>query len=152
MYFFQCDNKRNTQFLSNHRSHLCLVCHSDRFCRDFEAAVCTWPSNGGFRGGCEYSRGEIVSSAASARERESEVSGKPFRERLPFTNCICLLCVHRASLQARDLTEKVETLRVKRMQDKERMKDFEKTKLQLEQLLEFKTKVMESQVIEFRNF
>lgn len=32
------------------------------------------------------------------------------------------------------------------MQDKERMKDFEKTKLQLEQLIEFKTKVMESQV------
>lgn len=48
--------------------------------------------------------------------------------------------------QVRDLTEKVETLRVKRMQDKERMKDFEKTKLQLEQLIEFKTKVMESQV------
>ncbi|XP_015433169.1 PREDICTED: dynactin subunit 1 isoform X1 [Dufourea novaeangliae] len=47
--------------------------------------------------------------------------------------------------QTRDLTEKVETLRVKRMQDKERMKDFEKTKLQLEQLVEFKTKVMESQ-------
>ncbi|XP_029036697.2 dynactin subunit 1 isoform X2 [Osmia bicornis bicornis] len=47
--------------------------------------------------------------------------------------------------QVRDLTEKVETLRVKRMQDKERMKDFEKTKLQLEQLLEFKTKVMENQ-------
>lgn len=49
-------------------------------------------------------------------------------------------------LQTRDLTEKVETLRVKRMQDKERMKDFEKTKLQVEQLLEFKAKVMESQV------
>lgn len=32
------------------------------------------------------------------------------------------------------------------MQDKERMKDFEKTKLQIEQLLEFKAKVMESQV------
>ncbi|GAB1860176.1 Dynactin subunit 1 [Camponotus japonicus] len=47
--------------------------------------------------------------------------------------------------QARDLTEKVETLRVKRMQDKEKMKDFEKTKLQVEQLLEFKAKVMESQ-------
>lgn len=46
----------------------------------------------------------------------------------------------------RDLTEKVETLRVKRMQDKERMKDFEKTKLQVEQLLEFKAKVMENQV------
>jgi dynactin 1 len=49
-------------------------------------------------------------------------------------------------LQIRDLIEKVETLRVKRMQDKERMKDFEKTKLQVEQLLEFKAKVMESQV------
>ncbi|KAK2585771.1 hypothetical protein KPH14_010379 [Odynerus spinipes] len=47
--------------------------------------------------------------------------------------------------QVRDLNEKVETLRVKRIQDKERMKDFEKTKLQLEQLLEFKAKVMESQ-------
>lgn len=32
------------------------------------------------------------------------------------------------------------------MQDKDRMKDFEKIKLQLEQLIEFKTKVMESQV------
>lgn len=48
--------------------------------------------------------------------------------------------------QVRDLTEKVETLRVKRMQDKEKMKDFEKTKLQVEQLFEFKAKVMESQV------
>ncbi|XP_076166866.1 dynactin subunit 1 isoform X2 [Ptiloglossa arizonensis] len=47
--------------------------------------------------------------------------------------------------QVRDLTDKVETLRVKRLQDKERMKDFEKTKLQLEQLLEFKAKVMKSQ-------
>lgn len=44
------------------------------------------------------------------------------------------------------MNEKVETLRVKRIQDKEKMKDFEKTKLQLEQLLEFKVKVMESQV------
>lgn len=41
----------------------------------------------------------------------------------------------------------METLRVKRMQDKERIKDFEKTKLQVDQLIEFKTKVMESQVM-----
>ena len=34
---------------------------------------------------------------------------------------------------------------MKRMQDKERMKEFEKTKIQVEQLLEFKSKVMESQ-------
>ena len=32
------------------------------------------------------------------------------------------------------------------MQDKDRMKEFEKLKIQLEQLIEFKTKVMESQV------
>lgn len=36
------------------------------------------------------------------------------------------------------------------MQDKERIKDFEKTKLQVDQLIEFKTKVMESQVINFK--
>ncbi|CAG5075497.1 Similar to DCTN1-p150: Dynactin subunit 1 (Drosophila melanogaster) [Cotesia congregata] len=47
--------------------------------------------------------------------------------------------------QVNDLNEKVETLRLKRMQDKEKMKEFEKTKLQVEQLLEFKSKVMESQ-------
>ncbi|KAK0073516.1 hypothetical protein PV325_009596, partial [Microctonus aethiopoides] len=47
--------------------------------------------------------------------------------------------------QITDLNEKLETLRVKRMQDKEKMKEFEKTKLQFEQLLEFKGKVMESQ-------
>ncbi|XP_051153127.1 dynactin subunit 1 isoform X2 [Leptopilina boulardi] len=49
--------------------------------------------------------------------------------------------------QVRDLTEKVELLRVKRIQDKERMKDFEKVKIQLDQLIEFKSKVMESQAM-----
>jgi len=34
---------------------------------------------------------------------------------------------------------------VKRLQDKERLKDFDKMKLQLEQLLEFKSRIMESQ-------
>ncbi|XP_046435781.1 dynactin subunit 1 isoform X1 [Neodiprion fabricii] len=47
--------------------------------------------------------------------------------------------------QVRDLNEKLETLRMKRLQEKEKMKDYEKTKLQLDQLIEFKTKVMESQ-------
>ncbi|XP_058802610.1 dynactin subunit 1-like isoform X2 [Phymastichus coffea] len=47
--------------------------------------------------------------------------------------------------QIRDLTERIEILRVKRMQDKEKMKEFEKIKIQLEQLIEFKDKVMESQ-------
>lgn len=47
--------------------------------------------------------------------------------------------------QVTDLNEKVEILRTKRMQDKEKMKEYEKTKIQLDQLLEFKSKVMESQ-------
>ena len=34
---------------------------------------------------------------------------------------------------------------VKRLQDKEKLKDFDKLKLQLEQLLEFKSRIMESQ-------
>jgi hypothetical protein len=33
---------------------------------------------------------------------------------------------------------------VKRLQDKEKLKDFDKVKLQLEQLLEFKSRIMES--------
>ena len=34
---------------------------------------------------------------------------------------------------------------VKRLQDKEKLKDFDKMRLQLEQLLEFKSRIMESQ-------
>lgn len=49
------------------------------------------------------------------------------------------------SQQIRDLSEKLETLKIKRQEDKERMKDFDKVKIQLEQLAEFKTKIMESQ-------
>ncbi|KAJ8686968.1 hypothetical protein QAD02_022762 [Eretmocerus hayati] len=47
--------------------------------------------------------------------------------------------------QIKDLSERIEILRVKRMQDKEKMKENEKMRLQLEQLIEFKSKVMESQ-------
>ncbi|KAG0725011.1 Dynactin subunit 1 [Chionoecetes opilio] len=44
-----------------------------------------------------------------------------------------------------DLNEKLETLRVKRAQDKDKLKDGEKMKLQVEQLLEFKSRIMEAQ-------
>ncbi|XP_042217203.1 dynactin subunit 1-like isoform X5 [Homarus americanus] len=44
-----------------------------------------------------------------------------------------------------DLNEKLETLRVKRAQDKEKLKEAEKMKLQYEQLVEFKSRIMESQ-------
>ncbi|XP_069184912.1 dynactin subunit 1 isoform X4 [Procambarus clarkii] len=47
--------------------------------------------------------------------------------------------------EIRDLNEKLETLRVKRAQDKEKLKEGEKIKLQYEQLVEFKSRIMESQ-------
>jgi len=47
--------------------------------------------------------------------------------------------------EIKDLGEKLETLKVKRAQDKEKMKDFEKVVLQNEQLVEFKSRIMESQ-------
>lgn len=48
--------------------------------------------------------------------------------------------------QIKDLNEKLETLKIKRQEDREKLKDYEKCKLQLDQLLEFKSKIMESQI------
>ena len=45
----------------------------------------------------------------------------------------------------RDLEEKLETIKVKRAKDQEKMKDFEKIRIQHEQLMEFKSRIMESQ-------
>ncbi|XP_060529168.1 dynactin subunit 1 [Cylas formicarius] len=47
--------------------------------------------------------------------------------------------------QIRDLNEKIETLKVKRQEDKEKLKEYDKVKIQLEQLIEFKSKIMDSQ-------
>ena len=49
------------------------------------------------------------------------------------------------NLQIKDLSEKLETLHVKRLEDKERLKDYDKLRIQLEQLIEFKAKIMETQ-------
>ncbi|KAG1678658.1 Dynactin subunit 1 [Nymphon striatum] len=49
------------------------------------------------------------------------------------------------SIEVKDLSEKLETLRLKRSDDKIKLKEFEKTKIQLQQLLEFKVKISESQ-------
>ena len=46
-----------------------------------------------------------------------------------------------------DLNEKLETLKVKRAKDQEKIKEFEKMRIQCEQLLEFKSKIMESQAV-----
>ncbi|CAH0555290.1 unnamed protein product [Brassicogethes aeneus] len=47
--------------------------------------------------------------------------------------------------QIRDLGEKLESLKIKRQEDKERLKDYDKLKIQLEQMIEFKSKIMEAQ-------
>ena len=45
----------------------------------------------------------------------------------------------------KDMQEKFETLKVKRAQDKEKLKDYERIMIQNEQLVEFKTRIMEAQ-------
>ncbi|XP_060728153.1 dynactin subunit 1 isoform X3 [Tachysurus vachellii] len=47
--------------------------------------------------------------------------------------------------QVKDLEEKLETLRMKRAEDKAKLKELEKHKIQLEQLQEWKTKMQEQQ-------
>lgn len=47
--------------------------------------------------------------------------------------------------QVTDLTEKLETVKQRRLEDKERYRDFDKMKIQFEQLQEFKSKIMDSQ-------
>lgn len=45
----------------------------------------------------------------------------------------------------RDLEEKLETLRLKRLEDKAKLKELEKHKIQLEQVQEWKSKMQEQQ-------
>ncbi|KAJ2942191.1 hypothetical protein O0L34_g15731 [Tuta absoluta] len=47
--------------------------------------------------------------------------------------------------EVEDLKEKLETLKVRRAEDREKLREFERVKLQLEQANEFKNKIMESQ-------
>ncbi|KAK3590123.1 hypothetical protein CHS0354_041172 [Potamilus streckersoni] len=47
--------------------------------------------------------------------------------------------------EIKDLNEKLDTLKFKRAEDKVKLKEFEKTKIQLQQLQEYKTKMQETQ-------
>ena len=47
--------------------------------------------------------------------------------------------------EIKDLGEKVDTLKVKRAQDQQKLKEMEKMVLQNEQLMEFKSRIMEAQ-------
>lgn len=48
-------------------------------------------------------------------------------------------------MQVRDLEEKLETLKLKRNEDKAKLKELEKYKIQLEQVQEWKSKMQEQQ-------
>lgn len=48
-------------------------------------------------------------------------------------------------VQVKDLEEKLETLKVKRSEDKAKLKELEKHKIQLEQLQEWRSKMQEQQ-------
>ncbi|XP_056005085.1 dynactin subunit 1-like isoform X4 [Ostrea edulis] len=47
--------------------------------------------------------------------------------------------------EIKDLNEKLETLKIKRAEDKTKLKEFEKAKIQLQQLQEYKSKMQETQ-------
>ncbi|XP_014675205.1 PREDICTED: dynactin subunit 1-like [Priapulus caudatus] len=46
--------------------------------------------------------------------------------------------------EIKDLNEKMETLKIKRTEDKNKLKEFEKVKIQMQQLVEYKTKMQEA--------
>jgi dynactin 1 len=45
--------------------------------------------------------------------------------------------------EIRELKEKIDKLKVKRLQEKERIKEFEKVKLKMEKIIELKYSIME---------
>jgi dynactin 1 len=49
--------------------------------------------------------------------------------------------------QVEDLTEKLDTLKIKRLEEREKLKELERYRMQLDQMTEFKTKIMESQAL-----
>ncbi|XP_031349690.1 dynactin subunit 1 isoform X2 [Photinus pyralis] len=82
----------------------------------------------------QFTPGQVITSTAPPSGVEEKLSQLQLQQE-----------VDNRSLQIKDLEEKLETLRIKRHEDKEKLKDYDKHKIQLEHLLEFKNKIMESQ-------
>lgn len=60
-------------------------------------------------------------------------------------SALCMQEEESLRAQVKDLEEKLETLKMKRMEDKAKLKELEKHKIQLEQLQEWKSKMQEQQ-------
>jgi len=88
-----------------------------------------------------------VSTAASAMSA-SMTTGSPalterMEEKIAAAQAQQELIVARDTI--RDLEEKLETIKIKRAKDQEKLKEFEKIRIQHDQLVEFKSRIMESQ-------
>uniref|UniRef100_A0A8D0AE08 Dynactin subunit 1 n=1 Tax=Sander lucioperca TaxID=283035 RepID=A0A8D0AE08_SANLU len=83
---------------------------------------------------------EDGSSATSPDTPESGIAKIP-RQKGECQPQLCLKFIP----QVKDLEEKLETLKMKRTEDKAKLKELEKYKIQLEQLQEWKTKMQEQQ-------
>uniref|UniRef100_A0A4W6EMV9 Dynactin subunit 1 n=1 Tax=Lates calcarifer TaxID=8187 RepID=A0A4W6EMV9_LATCA len=104
---------------------------------------------------------QVVEEGSSATSPDTPESGtaKTLRQKGepgPQLSFILLTCVLLLSClpsqeeeslraQVKDLEEKLETLKMKRTEDKAKLKELEKHKIQLEQLQEWKTKMQEQQ-------
>ncbi|XP_071478816.1 dynactin subunit 1-like [Diadema antillarum] len=78
--------------------------------------------------------------AASAAEPVAAVTGGSYGEEASSEE------IEGMRLEIKDLQEKLETLKVKRLEDRAKLKEGEKMRIQLQQLQEFKTKMMEAKV------
>uniref|UniRef100_A0A667XLU4 Dynactin subunit 1 n=1 Tax=Myripristis murdjan TaxID=586833 RepID=A0A667XLU4_9TELE len=100
---------------------------------------------------------QVVEEGSSATSPDTPESGtaKVPKQKVVPTGCLFLLSIftpippsqEEESLRAqvKDLDEKLETLKMKRTEDKAKLKELEKHKIQLEQLQEWKTKMQEQQ-------
>ncbi|KAK5644921.1 hypothetical protein RI129_006221 [Pyrocoelia pectoralis] len=82
----------------------------------------------------QFTPGQVITTTAPPTAVEEKLSQLQLQQE-----------VDNRSQQIKDLEEKLETLRTKRHEDKEKLKDYDKQKIQLEHLLEFKNKIMELQ-------
>ncbi len=90
-------------------------------------------------------RGSIAATAAATPQ--PFVGSPALQERLEekVANLQAQQELQQSKETIKDLEEKLETVKIKRAKDLEKLKEFEKMKFQHEQLLEFKSRIMESQ-------
>ncbi|XP_061725881.1 dynactin subunit 1 [Cydia pomonella] len=82
----------------------------------------------------QYTPGQSITSPAPTPHAEERLANLQAQQEIT-----------QLKSEVEDLKEKLETLRVKRAEDRERLRELERVRLQLEQANEFKARIMESQ-------